>query len=78
MNDMFLVKGTYHTVDRWPLKVTKIEASQSQAFDATAGTYYIMLQNASYYSDSTKFESVNGHSQSTIILPLNVNRARQW
>ena len=60
MNDMFLVKGTYETQDRWPLKVTKIEAHQSQAFDATAGTYYIMLQDASYYSDSVKFESVNG------------------
>lgn len=59
MNDMFLVKGTYETQDRWPLRVTKIDNNQSQAFDATRGIYYIMLQNASYYADNAKFENVN-------------------
>lgn len=53
------VKGTYETDDRWPLLVTKLEAGESRAFDYTKGTYYIMLQNASYYSDSVKLEDVN-------------------
>jgi quercetin dioxygenase-like cupin family protein len=53
------VKGTYETDDRWPLRVTKLEAGESRAFDYTKGTYYIMLQNASYYSDSVKLEDVN-------------------
>jgi quercetin dioxygenase-like cupin family protein len=53
------VKGTYETDDRWPLRVTKLVAGESRAFDYTKGTYYIMLQNASYYSDSVKLEDVN-------------------
>lgn len=56
---MINVQGQFETQDRWPLKVTKLESGESRAFDATAGTYYIMLQTASYYSDSIKFESVN-------------------
>ena len=56
---MFNVRGNYETDDRWPLKLTKLEQTQSHAFDATKGTYYIMLQNASYYADNVKFESVN-------------------
>ena len=60
MKDMINVQGQFATQDRWPLRITKLEAGESRAFDATAGTYYIMLQTASYYSDSVKFESVNG------------------
>lgn len=57
---MFNVKGTVEIDDRWPLKLIKLERNESQAFDATKGTYYIMLQNASYFSDKVKFENVNG------------------
>lgn len=60
MKDMINVQGQFETQDRWPLKITKLAAGESRAFDATAGTYYIMLQEASYYSDTVKFESVNG------------------
>jgi quercetin dioxygenase-like cupin family protein len=56
---MLNIKGSYETQDRWPLKLTKLELGESRAFDATGGTYYIMLQNASYYSDNIKFENVN-------------------
>ena len=56
---MLNVKGTYQTQDRWPLKLTKLEAGESRAFDATAGTYYVMLRNASYFSDKANFETVN-------------------
>ena len=56
---MLNVQGQFETVDRWPLVVTKLEPGESQAFDATTGTWYIMLQNASYYSDNIKFENVN-------------------
>lgn len=56
---MIDVKGTFATQDRWPLKITKLEAGESRAFDSTTGTYYIMLQHASYYSDSVKFEDVD-------------------
>lgn len=56
---MLNVKGTYETQDRWPLKLTKLEAGESRAFDATSGTYYIMLRNASYFSDKANFETVN-------------------
>jgi quercetin dioxygenase-like cupin family protein len=56
---MLNVKGTYETRDRWPLKLTKIEAGESRAFDATKGTYYVMLRNSSYFSDTVKFEEVN-------------------
>lgn len=56
---MLNIKGSYETQDRWPLKLTKLELGESRAFDATSGTYYIMLQNASYYSDNIKFENVN-------------------
>lgn len=56
---MLNVKGVYETQDRWPLRVTKLEAGESRAFDYTPGTYYIMLQNASYFSDNVKLEDVN-------------------
>ena len=55
---MIDVKGHYETHDRWPLKITKLEPGDSRAFDATPGTYYVMLQQASYYSDNIKFENV--------------------
>jgi quercetin dioxygenase-like cupin family protein len=56
---MLNVKGVYETQDRWPLKLTKLEAGESRAFDTTAGTYYVMLRNASYFSDKANFETVN-------------------
>lgn len=56
---MLDVKGKFVTQDRWPLCVTKLEAGESRAFDATDGTYYVMLQNASYFADTVKFENVN-------------------
>ena len=56
---MLNVKGVFETDDRWPLRMTKLEAGESRAFDYTQGTYYIMLQNASYYSDNVKLEDVN-------------------
>ena len=56
---MIDVKGTFATQDRWPLKITKLEPGESRAFDATDGTYYIMLENSSYYADNVKFENVN-------------------
>jgi quercetin dioxygenase-like cupin family protein len=56
---MLNVRGQFETVDRWPLVITKLEAGESRAFDSTTGTWYIMLQNASYYSDNIKFEDVN-------------------
>ena len=56
---MLNVRGQYETSDRWPLQITKLEAGESRAFDSTKGTYYVMLQNASYYSDSIKLEDVN-------------------
>ena len=55
---MIDVKGTFTTQDRWPLRITKLEAGESRAFDYTPGTYYVMLQNASYYADNVKFEDV--------------------
>jgi quercetin dioxygenase-like cupin family protein len=56
---MIDVKGVFATKDRWPLTITKLEAGESRAFDATDGTYYIMLENSSYYADNVKFENVN-------------------
>lgn len=56
---MLNVQGVFDTNDRWPLRLTKLEAGESRAFDYTKGTYYIMLQNASYYSDNVKLENVN-------------------
>jgi quercetin dioxygenase-like cupin family protein len=56
---MINVRGVFETNDRWPLRLTKLEAGESRAFDYTRGTYYIMLQNASYYSNSVKLEDVN-------------------
>lgn len=53
------VQGQYQTQDRWPLQLTKLEIGQSRAFDSTQGTYYIMLQNASYYADGVSFEKCN-------------------
>lgn len=55
---MLNVRGVFETDDRWPLRLTKLEAGESRAFDYTRGTYYIMLQNASYYSDNVKLEDV--------------------
>jgi len=57
---MIDVKDSFTTQDRWPLRITKLAAGESRAFDATSGTYYIMLQTASYHSDTVRFESVNG------------------
>ena len=56
---MIDIKGTFETLDRWPLRMTKLESGESRAFDYTRGTYYIMLQNASYYSDHVKLEDVD-------------------
>jgi len=56
---MLDIKGVFTTQDRWPLRITKLESGESRAFDATTGTYFIMLQNSSYYSDNIKFEDVN-------------------
>jgi len=56
---MTLIQGMFTTKDRWPLAITKLEPGESRAFDATDGTYYVLLQNASYYADNAKFESVN-------------------
>ena len=56
---MLNVRGVFETDDRWPLRLTKLEAGESRAFDYTRGTYYVMLQNASYYSDNVKLEDVN-------------------
>jgi quercetin dioxygenase-like cupin family protein len=56
---MLNVRGVFETDDRWPLRLTKLESGESRAFDYTRGTYYIMLQNASYYSDNVKLENVN-------------------
>lgn len=53
------IQGQFTTDDRWPLRLTKLESGDSRAFDATMGTYYIMLQNASYFGDNVKFENVN-------------------
>ena len=55
---MIDVKGVFATQDRWPLRITKLESGESRAFDYTPGTYYIMLQNASYYANNVKFEDV--------------------
>ena len=56
---MLNVQGQFETQDRWPLVITKLEPGESRAFDATKGTWYIMLQNSSYYGDNIKFENVN-------------------
>lgn len=56
---MLNVQDHYETIDRWPLSITKLKIGESRAFDAIPGTYYIILQNASYYSDNMKFENVN-------------------
>ena len=45
--------------DRWPLRITKINSNDSKAFDQTYGTYYILLKDADFFSDSIKFEKVN-------------------
>lgn len=56
---MLNVKGVYETQDRWPLKITKLEACESRTFDATKGTYYVMLHNATYSSNTAHFKTVN-------------------
>jgi quercetin dioxygenase-like cupin family protein len=56
---MLNVKGVFETEDRWPLRLTKLESGESRAFDYSQGTYYVMLHDASYYSDNVKLESVN-------------------
>ena len=55
---MINVRGVFETDDRWPLRLTKLEVGESRAFDSTKGTYYVMLQTASYFSDNVKLESV--------------------
>lgn len=56
---MLNVRGVFETDDRWPLRLTKLESGESRAFDYTRGTYYVMLQNASYYSGNVKLEDVD-------------------
>ncbi len=56
---MINIKGVFETDDRWPLRLTKLEEGESRAFDSTQGTYYVILQQASYYSNSVKLEDVN-------------------
>lgn len=56
---MINLKGEFETQDRWPLKATKIEQGQSRNFAATRGTYYIMLQNASYRGPQISLDNVN-------------------
>jgi mannose-6-phosphate isomerase-like protein (cupin superfamily) len=56
---MINIQNQYATDDRWPLKITKLEPNSSRTFDATLGTYFLMLQNSSFYSDDAKFENVN-------------------
>jgi quercetin dioxygenase-like cupin family protein len=56
---MINLTEVFETKDRWPLKVTKIDSNESLAFDRTNGTYYILLKNADFFSDSVKFEKVN-------------------
>jgi len=56
---MLNVEGEFTTNDRWPIRLIKLQKNESRAFDSITGTYYILLQNASYYSDSCKFENVN-------------------
>jgi len=48
---MINIKGVFETDDRWPLRLTKLEEGESRAFDSTQGTYYVILQQASYYSN---------------------------
>lgn len=74
---MINVKNTYETNDRWPLTLTKLESGESRAFDSTKGTYYLMLHNADYYSDTVKFENINGafcvNEHFTLKCPKNSN-----
>lgn len=56
---MINIKGVFETDDRWPLRLTKLKEGESRAFDSTQGTYYVILQQASYYSNSVKLEDVN-------------------
>jgi len=57
---MINLTGTFETQDRWPLKITKLEPDESKKMDSTKGTYYVLLRNADFISDSVKFEKVNG------------------
>lgn len=57
---MIDIKDRFETQDRWPLRCTKLNAWESQAFDASTGTYYVMLRDADFYSNSAKLERVNG------------------
>lgn len=57
---MINIEHNYQTNDRWPLSLIKINTGESLAFDKTEGTYYVLLKNASFFSDSVKFENING------------------
>ena len=57
---MIDIKKTFETQDRWPLNVTKLDPGASRAFDASRGTYYVMLRDAGLYSDNVKLENVHG------------------
>lgn len=57
---MIDIKKTFETQDRWPLNVTKLDPGASRAFDASRGTYYVMLRDAGFYSDNVKLENVHG------------------
>lgn len=54
------IQGTFSTLDRWPLVIDKLNPGDSRAFDRTEGTYFVLLQDASMFSDSIQFERVNG------------------
>jgi quercetin dioxygenase-like cupin family protein len=60
MKDITNVKGQLNVIDRWPLKITKLERGESRAFDRTNGSYYVMLRYADFVSDHLRFEAVAG------------------
>ena len=39
--------------------IDKLGPGESRAFDRTDGTYYVLLQDSSFYSDNANFDSVN-------------------
>jgi quercetin dioxygenase-like cupin family protein len=53
------IQGTFTTLDRWPIVIDKLGPGESRAFDRTDGTYYVMLQGSSFYSDTANFDQVN-------------------
>lgn len=55
---MIEIVNNYETVDRWPLKITKISPHETKTFEATSGTYYIMLRHASFTSQQINLNNV--------------------